>query len=279
MTPARPMPFNPTIMFHSATCSPELLIYSFSILFTCRSVFFSLSLFKGSQPDGSHCPQPHCIPPPVLVPQSCLSNTGFLIQPTSPVASWETGVHSAGTPGAWHVHCGTNVHRTVRTTWLHGQHSYRAPKEQPAEFQCPCWPRVNFSMNLHICLVVLGCWGQRPRYTVRTGQGNCSRKHNQCFRAAFRANVGILEDALLSLSYLNAVQAMSVIKSLFLSQAVMLSCSLYCSSWGFFLIPASLFKWQSRSLCKVAISQNSDLFNSEVKWQYFDYHGAFVLES
>lgn len=159
-------------------------------------------------------------------------------------------------------------------------HSDRAPKEQPAEFQVSaCQSRVNFSMMLHICLVVLGCWGQCTHYMVCTGQGNCSRKHNQRCRAAFQANVGNLEDALLSLSCLNAVQAMSVIKSLFLSQAVMLSFSLYCSSWEFFMILASLFKWQSRSLCKVAISQNSDLFNSEVKWQHFDYHGAVVLES
>lgn len=85
-------------------------------------------------------------------------------------------------------------------------HSDRAPKEQPAEFQVSaCQPRVNFSMMLHICLVVLGCWGQCTHYMVCTGQGNCSRKHNQRCRAAFQANVGNLEDALLSLSCLNAV--------------------------------------------------------------------------
>lgn len=280
MTPVRPMPSNPTIVFHSATCIPELLIYSFSLPFTCRSALFSLPLFKGSQPDGPHCPQPQCIPLPV--PQSGCLRAAFQTQVSlfNQRASGETGVHSTGTPGAWRVHCGTNVHRTLRTTWLYRQHSDRAPKEQPAEFQVSaCQPRVNFSMMLHICLVVLGCWGQCPHYMVCTGQGNCSRKHNQCCRAAFQANVGNLEDALLSLSCLNAVQAMSVIKSLFLSQAVMLSFSLCCSSWEFFMMLASLFKWQSRSLCKVAISQNSDLFNSEVKWQRFDYHGAVVLES
>lgn len=99
-------------------------------------------------------------------------------------------------------------------------------------------------MVLHIRFVVLGSWGQCPHHTVHAGQDEHKRKCNQCHRTAFQTNMGILEEALFSLSFALMLykQAMSVIKCLFLSQAVTLSFSLCCPSLGFFMIQASLFK-------------------------------------
>lgn len=110
---------------------------------------------------------------------------------------------------------------------------------------------------------------------VRT---STTEESNEPHGNAFQACMEILQRALFSLSCLNTVQTgMSIIKSLFLSQVV--TCSPFFSlSLEFFMIQANLFKWQSRSLCNVASSQNCDLFNSEVKWQHFDYRDAFVLE-
>lgn len=142
---------------------------------------------------------------------------------------------------------------------------------QPAEHECVWQPGVKDSM---VSVAHLFCCSWPAGMTSLPHSSRWSRLAPQKSPTslvwnAFQASVGILEGALFSLSSLNAVQTSSecyYISVPFPGCNTLFPFTPYCSSLGFFMVQANLFKWQSRSLCNMASSQNCDLFDSEVKW-------------